>query len=346
MRIMSTTEISTTEISTTTSTAAPEARHRRSIGARVLAVVTALLLALGVSVGTATSAQAADWPVLSSGATGEDVTTAQYLLRSSGQSLAVDGAFGAGTQSAVTSFQSGAGLAADGVIGAATWGALTVTVQSGASGDAVSAVQTQLNANGASVAVDGAFGAATTAAVQSFQGGAGLTADGIVGPATWKALVAGTGGGTTPPPSGDAAATAQAILDNPGIELYELGSDAASTSLANIRDTAAGQPAKTSPEGDAGVTSVALNPAMLDALLKLNTQYGHTLRVTSIAGEDHSTGSGHYTGDAVDIDLIDGVRVYEGADHQAIQNACAEMGATLTLGPGDAGHSDHVHCEF
>ncbi|QHC58069.1 peptidoglycan-binding protein [Rathayibacter sp. VKM Ac-2760] len=342
---MSTTEISTTEISTTGTTTAPEIRRPRSLGARALAVVTALLLALGVSVGTATSAQAADWPVLSSGATGEDVTTAQYLLRSSGQSLAVDGAFGVGTQSAVTSFQSGAGLAADGVIGAATWGALTVTVQSGASGDAVSAVQTQLNANGASVAVDGAFGAATTAAVQSFQGGAGLTADGIVGPATWKALITGTGG-TTPPPSGDAAATAQAILDNPGIELYELGSDAASTSLANVRDTADGQPAKTSPEGDAGVTSVALNPAMLDALLKLNTQYGHTLRVTSIAGEDHSTGSGHYTGDAVDIDLIDGVRVYEGADHQAIQNACAEMGATLTLGPGDAGHSDHVHCEF
>lgn len=335
--------IMTTSTTTTTDTAAPQ---RRGIGARVLAVVTALLLALGVSVGTATSAQAADWPVLSSGATGDDVTTAQYLLRSSGQSLDADGAFGPGTQAAVTSFQSGAGLAADGVIGAATWGALTVTVQSGASGDAVSAVQTQLNANGASVAVDGAFGPATTAAVTSFQSGAGLTADGIVGPATWKALIAGTGGGTTPPPSGDAAATAQAILDNPGIELYELGSDAASTSLANVRDTAAGQPAKTSPEGDAGVTSVALNPAMLDALLKLNTQYGHSVRVTSIAGEDHSTGSAHYSGDAVDIDLIDGVRVSAGADHQAVQNACAEMGATLTLGPGDPGHADHVHCEF
>lgn len=331
---------------TTTATASVEAPERRSIRARVLAVLTAVLLAVGFVGGTATTAQAADWPVLSNGSTGDDVTTAQYLLRSSGQSLDVDGAFGAGTQAAVTSFQSGKGLAADGVIGEATWGALTVTVQSGSSGDAVSAAQTQLNANGASIAVDGAFGAATTSATQSFQSSAGLTADGIIGPATWKALIAGTGGGTTPPPSGDAAATAQAILDNPGIELYELGSDAASTSLANVRDTAAGQPAKTSPEGDVGVTSVALNPAMLDALLKLNTQYGHTLRVTSIAGEDHSSTSRHYTGDAVDIDLIDGVTVSGGADHQAVQNACAEMGATLTLGPGDAGHSDHVHCEF
>ncbi|SMH46439.1 Peptidoglycan-binding (PGRP) domain of peptidoglycan hydrolases-containing protein [Rathayibacter oskolensis] len=330
-------------MTTTTITEAPE---RRGIRARLLAVLTALVLAIGFAGGTATSAQAADWPVLSSGSSGEDVTTAQYLLRSSGQSLDVDGAFGPGTQAAVTSFQSGSGLAADGVIGEATWGALTVTVQSGSSGDAVSAAQTQLNANGASIAVDGAFGAATTSATQSFQSSAGLTADGIIGPATWKALIAGTGGGTTPPPSGDAAATAQAILDNPGIELYDSGDDPASTALANIRDTAAGQPAKTSPGGDAGVTSVSLDPAMLDALLKLSTQYGHTLSVSSIAGEDHTSASRHYTGNAVDIPIIDGTFVAAGADHQSVQNACDEMGATLTLGPGDEGHSDHVHCEF
>lgn len=316
-----------------------------SIRARFAAVLTAVLLALGLVAVGGTSAQAADWRVVSNGSTGTDVTTAQYLLRASGQSLDVDGAFGAGTEAATTSFQSANGLTADGVIGAETWGALTVTVQSGDSGDAVSAAQTQLNANGASLAVDGAFGAGTDAAARSFQSSAGLTADGIVGPATWQALLTGSGGGTAPP-SGDAAATAQAILDNPGIELYEFPEDPASTSLANIRDTAAGQPAKTSPYGDAGVTSVNLSPAMLSALLALNTEYGHTLRVTSIAGEDHTTTSKHYLGQAVDIDLIDGVRVYEGADHQAIQDACDAMGATLTLGPGDEGHSDHVHCEF
>ncbi|AZZ49403.1 Peptidoglycan-binding (PGRP) domain of peptidoglycan hydrolases-containing protein [Rathayibacter rathayi NCPPB 2980 = VKM Ac-1601] len=339
----------TIETETTTIETERSARPRPA-RSRVLAVITAFLLAVGVTVGGATSARAAGWPVLSSGSHGEDVTTAQYLLRSSGQSLAVDGAFGSGTAGAVTAFQSAKGLAADGVIGEATWGALTVTVRSGSTGDAVSAAQTQLNANGASLAVDGVFGAGTESAVTGFQSEAGLTADGIVGPATWKALIAGTGGGTTPPPSGDAATTAQAILDNPGIELYELGADAgadaASTSLVNIRDTAEGKPAKTSSGGDAGITEVSLDPAMLNGLLRLNTEYGFDLRVTSIAGEDHSTTSRHYTGHAVDIDRINGVTVLNGADHQAVQDACAALGATLTLGPGDPGHDNHVHCEW
>ncbi|WP_230673778.1 peptidoglycan-binding domain-containing protein [Rathayibacter sp. Leaf248] len=332
---------------TTETTTTPIVEERpRSLGARALAVLTALLLAVGVVVGGATSAQAADWPVLSSGSSGEDVTTAQYLLRGSGQSLAVDGEFGAGTASATTAFQSAKGLAADGVIGAETWGALATTVRSGDSGDAVSAAQTQLTANGASIAVDGAFGSGTDAAVKSFQSGAGLTADGIVGPATWKALIAGGGGGTTPPPSGDAAATAQAILDDPGIEFVALTPDPASTALQNVTDTAAGRPAMTSPEGHAGSGPVQLDPVMLDALLRLSTEHGFSVRVTSIAGEEHSAGSLHYTGRAFDIDMIDGVTVSGGADHLPVQAACDAMGAGSSLGPGDAGHADHVHCSF
>lgn len=330
---------------TTETTTTPIVEERpRSLRARAVAVLTALLLAVGVVVGGATSAQAADWPVLSSGSSGEDVTTAQYLLRGSGQSLAVDGEFGAGTASATTAFQSAKGLAADGVIGAETWGALATTVRSGDSGDAVSAAQTQLNANGASIAVDGAFGSGTDAAVKSFQSGAGLTADGIVGPATWKALIAGGGGGTTPPPGTDAAATAQAILDNPAIELYDSSDDPASTALANIRDTAAGRPALTSPSAEGGGASTTLSPAMLDGILRLNTEYGHSFSVSSIAGEDHSPTSLHYGGTAVDIPIIDGVFVADGADYQSVKDACAAMGATEILAPGDPDHDDHVHC--
>lgn len=62
------------------------------------------------------------------------------------------------------------------------------TLQRGATGDDVSELQRRLKAAGAQVDVDGDFGARTQAAVQAAQQKLGLTVDGVVGPATWKAL--------------------------------------------------------------------------------------------------------------------------------------------------------------
>jgi putative chitinase len=61
-------------------------------------------------------------------------------------------------------------------------------VQRGSTGDAVAQLQKTLRNLNFAVAVDGDFGPGTEVAVTRFQSEHGLTADGIVGPATWKAL--------------------------------------------------------------------------------------------------------------------------------------------------------------
>ncbi|MFJ9774517.1 N-acetylmuramoyl-L-alanine amidase [Kitasatospora sp. NPDC101157] len=130
------------------------------------------------------------WPVLSSGASGENVKTLQYLLVQRGQSLTVDGAYGPATQAAVTAFQNTVHASADGVAGNQTWSQAVAPLARGASGSAVQGVQGQLVAHGIQVSVDGAFGPGTQAGVTSFQSSAGLPADGVVDARTWSRLLA------------------------------------------------------------------------------------------------------------------------------------------------------------
>lgn len=129
------------------------------------------------------------WPLLQQGQTGRQVTTLQYLLKAHGATVNVDGDFGPATRTAVVSFQSAHGLEADGIVGPNTWQALVITVQAGDTGPAVSAVQAELVAHGATVAVDGTFTDVTRAAVVAFQKSSDLDPDGVVGPNTWQALV-------------------------------------------------------------------------------------------------------------------------------------------------------------
>jgi peptidoglycan hydrolase-like protein with peptidoglycan-binding domain len=63
------------------------------------------------------------------------------------------------------------------------------TISVGAAGDAVRRLQRALRRTpNLGLVVDGIFGSVTEAAVKEFQQGAGLTADGVVGPLTWNAL--------------------------------------------------------------------------------------------------------------------------------------------------------------
>ena len=74
--------------------------------------------------------------------------------------------------------------------------AQAATYRQGSTGEQVRIIQTQLKNWGYyDGAVDGIFGSGTAEAVQYFQRKNGLTADGIVGPATLKALGMSTGGG-------------------------------------------------------------------------------------------------------------------------------------------------------
>ncbi|WP_435596026.1 peptidoglycan-binding domain-containing protein [Streptomyces albogriseolus] len=138
-------------------------------------------------------------PKLKTGSRGTNVLTAQHLLAARGYRLTADGVFGQKTAKAVKDFQRKNRLAADGVIGPNTWTKLTnLTIAPGARGQAVKALQVQL-----SVRADGIFGKKTRTAVSNFQKKNRLAVDGIVRPATWHRMVAGTSTPTIPTPGRD-----------------------------------------------------------------------------------------------------------------------------------------------
>lgn len=68
------------------------------------------------------------YPTIRRGAKGELVVQLQSLLAKNGSTLAVDGIFGPGTQSAVRAFQKKHGLVVDGIVGPKTWEALLKTI--------------------------------------------------------------------------------------------------------------------------------------------------------------------------------------------------------------------------
>jgi murein DD-endopeptidase MepM/ murein hydrolase activator NlpD len=110
----------------------------------------------------------------------------------------VDGLRGPGTAAAVARFQHRAGLTPDGLVGPRTRRALgrhghhayaSRTLRRGRVGWDVAALQFRLAAHGfPSSTVDGGYGWHTVAAVMRFQRWIGLPADGVAGPATFRAL--------------------------------------------------------------------------------------------------------------------------------------------------------------
>ena len=98
--------------------------------------------------------------------------------------------------------------------------ASAATVKVGSKGTVVKTIQTKLKRWGYYTgSVDGVFGAKTKAAVQSFQRKNGLTADGIVGNATAKAMGVSLSGSSTTTSSSNNSTTASGISNS---DLYLL----------------------------------------------------------------------------------------------------------------------------
>lgn len=164
--------------------------------------ITTLVMTIIISMLSSVTAFAAApaWPLIKQGSTDKaNVYAIQYLINNAGySSISVDGGFGSGTATAVSTFQSKKGLTADGQVGANTWQALIVTQSTNSyTVNATKAIQYLLNnkhAASPALSVDGAFGAGTKDMVMRFQKAVGITQDGIVGATTWQYLV----GSTTP----------------------------------------------------------------------------------------------------------------------------------------------------
>ncbi|MBD1843257.1 peptidoglycan-binding protein [Cyanobacteria bacterium FACHB-63] len=183
--------------------------------------VRSLIISIALVLGAIVPGWTQTRPILRVGSQGATVTELQSTLKLLGYfSGSVNGAFEESTDQAVKRFQQAAGITADGVVGNETWNRLfpasepetpTSTPQTpearpvrpqpapagtfpilrrGAKGEAVQGLQSRLRAIGVyDGEVDGVFGAGTEAAVKAAQAKFGLATDGVVGGATWAAIL-------------------------------------------------------------------------------------------------------------------------------------------------------------
>jgi N-acetylmuramoyl-L-alanine amidase len=163
-------------------------------------------------------------PALKIGSRGSDVTELQAALKLLGfYNGEVDGIFSQSTAKAVSQFQEAAGIAPDGIVGKDTWNRLFPATPEASvekpianapatpenseispqpqptnfpvlrrrmRGPAVRELQERLRAKGfLRASADGVFGRETEVAVKAAQRKYQLPADGIVGRATWEALL-------------------------------------------------------------------------------------------------------------------------------------------------------------
>ena len=175
-----------------------EDRRKHSALIRTLSLFTAFLLVVGMLGFMQNGSVLAASSLLKDGSGGSEGKVVQNMLVALDYLNQSDGAFGPITEKAVISFQKDYDLEADGIVGPATMReleaayddvAISGTLRNGDRGTSVKTLQKILRAQGyLHDSVDGIFGKKTEAAVIDLQQARGLDDDGIVGPATLKAL--------------------------------------------------------------------------------------------------------------------------------------------------------------
>jgi len=165
----------------------------------MLAMVVAIILMVGFVATPTIEVQAASYPLLKVGSSGQAVSRLQQALKNKGYFTYpnITGYYGTITRDAVIRFQRDHGLSVDGIAGQQTQKALYEGSSSGYTGllyfgmrsERVRDLQNALKARGYfKGTATGYYGLITENAVIAFQIDHGLRIDGIAGPETQKAL--------------------------------------------------------------------------------------------------------------------------------------------------------------
>lgn len=286
------------------------------------------------------------WPALVPGDAGDEVQALHFLLAESTRHLVPGSTFTNDTTRVLNQHQLSKGLPVQAQVGQAEWPTLTRNLRLRDGGDIVKALQYLLKhrhslylgkfgAGGSGI--DGDLGELSMDSVGFLQKRTGDVPRTTVDQATWMTAL-----GPTTLARFDRQDLALKILATPEIDLWDRHSQSpldAAVAVQNIRDTAAGQPARRTIGG-----TTPLDERMLAAVLRFYYDFGYTLEISEFAGGRHSRTSLHYSGLAVDIVRINGEWIRRHDRWTApLREVADKLLALENLGPGDPDHATHVH---